>query len=60
MRNYKLTKQALKQLTLLAKNEIKTAKKIKAVIMKLREDLISGESLQGYTQFKKYALGNSG
>ncbi len=57
MRDYKLTRQALKQLKLLAKNEIKTAKKLKDVIIQLREDLISGESLQGYSKFKKIRVG---
>lgn len=57
MRDYKLTRQALKQLKLLAKNEIKTAKKLKEAIIQLRKDLISGESLQGYSQFKKIRVG---
>ena len=57
MRTYKLTKQAFKGLTALAKNDPKTAKKLKEVIEKLRQDLISGESLQGYSQFKKIRVG---
>ena len=57
MRDYKLTKQAFKQLKLLAKNDIKTAKKLKEIIRQLREDLISGESLQGHSQFKKIRVG---
>ena len=57
MRDYKLTKQAIKQLRLLAKNEVKIAKKLKEVIIQLREDLISGENLQGYSRFKKIRVG---
>lgn len=57
MRDYKLTKQAFKTLTALAKNDPKTAKKLKDVIECLRKDLISGESLQGYSQFKKIRVG---
>lgn len=57
MRDYKLTKQAFKRLKVLAKNDIKTAKKLKEVILQLREDLINGESLQGYSKFKKIRVG---
>jgi len=57
MREYKLTKQAFKQLKFLAKNERKTAQRIKNIILELSEDLISGESLQGHTQFKKIRIG---
>ena len=57
MRDYKLSKQAFKQLKLLVKNDIKTAKKIKEVIELLRKDSISGVSLQGYSQFKKIRIG---
>ena len=57
MKDYKLTKQAFKQLKSLSKNDIKTAKKLKEVIMLLREDLITGESLQGYSKFKKIRVG---
>ena len=57
MRDFKLTKQALKKLSFLAKNDNKTAKKIKEVISKLREDTLEGESLQGYSQFKKIRVG---
>ena len=57
MRDYKLTKQAFKTLKLLSKNDLKTAKRIKELINKLREDSISGESLQGYSQFKKIRIG---
>lgn len=58
MREYKLTKQAFKKLKGLAKNDPKIAKKLKEIIENLRGDLISGESLQGYSQFKKIRAGN--
>jgi mRNA-degrading endonuclease RelE of RelBE toxin-antitoxin system len=57
MRAYRLTKQAFKTLTALAKNDPKTAKKLKEVIEDLRNDLIGGESLQGYSKFKKIRVG---
>jgi len=57
VRAYKLTKQAFKVLKLLSKNDPKIAKKIKGVINDLRHDAISGESLQGYRQFKKIRAG---
>lgn len=57
MRAYKLTKQAFKALSLLAKNDPKIAKKLKILIEGLRNDAISGESLQGYSQFKKLRAG---
>jgi mRNA-degrading endonuclease RelE of RelBE toxin-antitoxin system len=57
MRVYRLTKQAFKTLTALAKNDPKTAKKLKEVIEDLRNDLIGGESLQGYSKFKKIRVG---
>ncbi len=57
MKDYKLTKQAFKTLTHLAKDNPKIASSIKAVIMKLREGLIEGESLKGYAAFKKIRTG---
>lgn len=57
MRAYKLTKQAFKVLKLLSKNDPKTAKKIKGIINDLRNDAVSGESLQGYREFKKIRTG---
>jgi len=57
VRAYKLTKQAFKVLKLLSKNDLKIAKKIKGIINDLRSDAISGESLQGYRQFKKIRAG---
>ena len=57
MRVYKLTKQAFKVLKLLSKNNPQIAKKIKEIINDLRNDAISGESLQGYRQFKKIRAG---
>jgi len=57
VRAYKLTKQAFKVLKSLSKNNPKIAKKIKGIINDLRSDAISGESLQGYRQFKKIRAG---
>jgi len=41
----------------LSKNNPKIAIKIKSIINELRNDAISGESLQGYRQFKKVRAG---
>ncbi|NOQ17112.1 MAG: hypothetical protein GQ581_08625 [Methyloprofundus sp.] len=57
MRDYKLTRQAFKQLKLLVKNDRKTAEKLKNTIIQLRKGLITGDSLQGYSQFKKIRVG---
>jgi len=57
MRAYKLTKQAFKTLKALSKNNPKIATKIRIIINELRNDAISGESLQGYRQFKKIRAG---
>ena len=57
MKTIKLTKQALKALKKLSKNDIKTAKRLKSIIEKLRSNSITGESLQGYSQFKKIRAG---
>ena len=57
MRDYKLTNQAFKTLKLLSKNDIKTAIRLKQIIEKLRSDSIAGESLQGYSKFKKIRVG---
>ncbi|GDX84933.1 hypothetical protein LBMAG43_09980 [Methylococcaceae bacterium] len=46
MRDYKLTKQALKMLTQLAKDNPKVASNIKSIITKLRENSLEGESLR--------------
>ena len=54
---YELTKQALKSLKKINKADNKTAKRIKNVIISLRKDEVSGEALQGYTNFKKYRIG---
>jgi mRNA-degrading endonuclease RelE of RelBE toxin-antitoxin system len=57
MREYKLTKQAVKKLTELSKSSPKIASSIKAIIMNLRQDLVEGESLKGYAEFKKLRAG---
>ena len=57
MRDYKFTKQAFKTLTDLSKNAPKIASNIKEIITNLRLDLIEGESLTGYAEFKKLRAG---
>ena len=57
MKAIKLTKQALKALKLLSKNDINTAKRLKNIIEKLSSNSIVGESLQGYSQFKRIKAG---
>lgn len=57
MRDYKFTKQAFKKLTELSKNAPKIASNIKEIITNLRLDLIEGESLMGYAEFKKLRTG---
>jgi mRNA-degrading endonuclease RelE of RelBE toxin-antitoxin system len=52
LRDYKLTKQALKTLTHLAKDNTKVASSIKSIITKLRDNSLEGESLKGYALFK--------
>ena len=53
MREYKLTKQAIKKLKSLSKNDPKLAIQITSSILNLRKDLIKGESLTGFTLYKK-------
>lgn len=57
MKDYKFTKQAFKTLTDLSKNAPKIASNIKEIITNLRLDLIEGESLTGYAEFKKLRAG---
>lgn len=55
--NLKLTKQAEKKLRKINKSDNKTAKRIKEAIFSIRDGEASGESLKGYTNFKKYRVG---
>ena len=57
MRDYKFTKQVFKKLTDLSKNAPKIASHIKEIITNLRLDLIEGENLTGYAEFKKLRAG---
>jgi len=57
MTNYRLTKQALKQLTQLTKSDIHTAKRIKSVLSSLADGKVKGETLQGYFGFFKLRVG---
>jgi addiction module RelE/StbE family toxin len=53
---YKLTKQSFKKLKLIANSDPKLAKQIKTIINKLREDTVSGETLKGFSDFKKIRI----
>ena len=53
----KLTKQAEKKLRKINKSDNKTAKRIKQVIFSLRDGEVSGETLKGFSNFKKYRIG---
>jgi len=53
MREYELTKQAIKKLKNISKNNPKLGTQIAFSILNLRKDLIKGESLTGFTQYKK-------
>jgi addiction module RelE/StbE family toxin len=55
MRLIKLTKQARKKLQTIQKSHPKIAKTISAIILGLKEDvdMVNGEMLQGYSEFKK-------
>ncbi len=57
MRQYQLTKQALKNLKKIVKSDRANAARIKSVIDKLAEEEIEGRSLQGFSQFKKIRIG---
>ena len=57
MANYKLTKQALKQLTKIVKSDIKTARRIKTALTSIENEEALGETLQGYSDFFKVRVG---
>jgi mRNA-degrading endonuclease RelE of RelBE toxin-antitoxin system len=57
MGNYRLTKQAVKQLKKLKKSDANTAKRIKSALILLSEGDITGEALQGYSDFFKVRVG---
>lgn len=57
MINYRLTKQAFRQLKKLQQSDINTARHIKSAIISLSEGNIEGEALQGYSDFKKIRVG---
>lgn len=57
MSELRLTKQAFKQLKKLKKSDINTAKRVKVVITALSEGNITGEALQGYSDFFKIRVG---
>lgn len=53
MKDYKLTKQAVKKLKKLSKSNPKLATQIADHIIDLRKSIIIGEVLTNYTQFNK-------
>jgi mRNA-degrading endonuclease RelE of RelBE toxin-antitoxin system len=57
MVDYRLTKQALKQLKKLNKSDKNKAIRIKSVLFLLIEKDITGEVLQGYSSFFKFRVG---
>jgi len=57
MLEYQFTKQAFKKLKQISKADKTTANRIKKIILNLAEDPTLGESLQGYSEFKKNRIG---
>lgn len=57
MADYRLTKQAVKQLKKLSKSDKNTAIRIKSALFLLSEGDIIGEVLQGYSAFFKVRVG---
>ena len=57
MNDYQLTKQAFKSLKKLSKSDRATAIRIKKAIIGLTTNEVTGESLQGFNQFKKIRIG---
>ena len=57
MANYRLTRQATKQLKKLKKSDISTARRIKSAIILLSEGDSAGEALQGHADFFKVCVG---
>lgn len=57
MENYRLTKQALKQLKKISKSDKNTAKRIKSALLLLSAGDLIGETLQGYPDFFKVPVG---
>ena len=57
MANYKLTKQAIKQLKKLVKSDMKMAKRIKTALSLIDNEEALGETLQGYSEFFKVRVG---
>lgn len=56
MRDYKLSKKALKKIKNLKKSAPHIAKWIKNTIIALRKDEVSGEVLQGFSDFQKLRI----
>ncbi len=57
MADYRLTKQAVKQLKKLNKSDKNTAIRIKSALLLLSEGDITGETLQGFPDYFKVRIG---
>ena len=57
MRDIRLTKYAEKQLKKLKKSDVNTARRIKKIILSLKEENTTGEALQGHSKFLKIRIG---
>ena len=55
--NYRLTKQAIKQLKKIKLSDSQTAKRIKAAIDSITQNTVTGEALHGHTDFFKVRIG---
>ncbi|MFT5610062.1 MAG: mRNA-degrading endonuclease RelE of RelBE toxin-antitoxin system [Polaribacter sp.] len=57
MLNYRLSKQALKSLSKIEKSDKNLARRIDQKIVQLREQEITGEALQGASDYSKVRVG---
>ena len=57
MTDYRLTKQAVKQLKNLNKSDKNMAMRIKSALLSLSNGGVTGEALQGYSDFFKVRVG---
>jgi mRNA-degrading endonuclease RelE of RelBE toxin-antitoxin system len=57
MLNYRLSKQALKSLTKIEKSDKSLARRIDQKIVQLRKQEITGEALQGASDYSKVRVG---
>jgi mRNA-degrading endonuclease RelE of RelBE toxin-antitoxin system len=57
MLNYRLSKQALKSLTKIEKSDKKLARRIDPKIVQFRKEEITGEAVQGASDYSKVRVG---